>query len=85
MRQAQEGSRKAAFMAEGKSLWEDQDACPLGMRLTDWSRLKKMPQKLSETEEIKQYQKTFLFAQETAQRWLISSIHVVKEERGFQQ
>lgn len=55
-------------MAEGKSLWEDQDACPLGMRLTDWSRLKKMPQKLSETEEIKQYQKTFLFAQETAQR-----------------
>lgn len=58
--------------------------CRLGTGLTDWSQLRKMLQKLSEIEEIKQYQKTFLFAQETAQRWLISSIHVVKEERGFQ-
>lgn len=63
--QAQEGSRKAVCSAEVKSLLED---LSFGNRIADWSQLRKMLQKLSEIEEIKQYLKTFLFAQETAQR-----------------
>ena len=51
--------------AEVKSLLED---LSFGDRIADWSQLRKMLRKLSEIEEIKQYLKTFLFAQETAQR-----------------